>query len=234
MSQRALIVDDDASIRRVVKRMLEKLAFTVELASCAAEATAAAGTQRFALVLLDMQLPDLDGCLAAVAIRVAAGSPGPAIVIMSGGMAPGTHERALAAGARGCLAKPFTLDALRAVVTESTAGSLRPAPSEDPDPTALLETAAGDDEMLARLVETFLRDAEKHVAALVLARASDDTTAARRRLHQLLGAAGMVGATNLAAMARKLHDDATDAPTVEALAAELTRVASSLRALCDR
>src|SRR5205085_113461 len=102
----------------------------------------------------------------------------------------------------------------------------------DPDPAPLMEAAGGDRALFARLVETFLRDADKHVTSFRAATETGDAHAARRRMHQLFGAAAMVGAPGLAAIARNLHDGSSDA-SLPALEAELARVTSSLRALLD-
>ena len=77
-----LIVDDHAGFRKVARRMLESSGFVVEEAATGAEAIALTSSERPDLVLLDIQLPDIDGF--EVARRLDATAPPPIVVLTSG------------------------------------------------------------------------------------------------------------------------------------------------------
>jgi DNA-binding NarL/FixJ family response regulator len=99
-----LVVDDHAGFRRAVRALLEAEGFSVVgEAGGGADALAAAAALRPAIVLLDVQLPDLDGI--AVAERLAAAPNPPAVVLTSGRDARTFGTRLAAAPARGFLAK---------------------------------------------------------------------------------------------------------------------------------
>jgi HPt (histidine-containing phosphotransfer) domain-containing protein len=143
---------------------------------------------------------------------------------------------ATAAGARTFLMKPFTLAALRAALSDGPAAlnDVAALAASDFDPSSLLDAAGGDRSVLTRFVDVFLRDAEAHVSAVLGARERGDRDVERRRMHQLVGAAGMVGARRLSAMARALESAQPDAPTLDDLRAELAAVGRSLRSLANR
>jgi two-component system, NarL family, nitrate/nitrite response regulator NarL len=101
-----LIVDDHDGFRRFVRGMLEAAGFTVTEAATGAEATHAARTVRPGLVLLDIQLPDVDGF--EVARRLAAdpaGGPAPVVVLTSTREASDYGGRIAASPAAGFLPK---------------------------------------------------------------------------------------------------------------------------------
>src|SRR3954454_17090314 len=77
----ALIVDDHASFRRVARRLMDAAGFEAAEAATGAAALAASGAARYDLVLLDVQLPDLDGF--DVARRLAAAECPPPVVLTS-------------------------------------------------------------------------------------------------------------------------------------------------------
>jgi DNA-binding NarL/FixJ family response regulator len=99
-----LVVDDHAEFRRSARALLEAEGFSVVgEAGGGIDALAAVAALRPAIVLLDVQLPDLDGI--AVAERLAAGPDPPAVVLTSGRDARAFGDRLVAAPARGFVAK---------------------------------------------------------------------------------------------------------------------------------
>jgi DNA-binding NarL/FixJ family response regulator len=104
MSQRVLIVDDHAGFRSIARRLLEAGGYEVigEAADGSA-AIRAAHDLHPDLVLLDIQLPDIDGCQ--VAIRLLAADSPPAVVLVSSRDAADYGPRLTSCGARGFVAK---------------------------------------------------------------------------------------------------------------------------------
>jgi CheY-like chemotaxis protein len=119
---RALVVEDNAVNQEMARAMLDMLGFEVLTAANGLEGVNAAATHpELALILMDCQMPVMDGLAAARAIRAAepAGCHVP-IVALTGNAMPGDREACVAAGMDDYLAKPFSLTALRATIDRWT------------------------------------------------------------------------------------------------------------------
>jgi CheY-like chemotaxis protein len=99
----ALIVDDHSGFREMIRKMLESSGFTVAEAVNGADATRAAFVIRPSLVLLDIQLPDVDGF--EVARRLCSGEDGPVVVLTSSREASDYGGRVAASPAAGFVPK---------------------------------------------------------------------------------------------------------------------------------
>jgi CheY-like chemotaxis protein len=117
MRQRILLVEDNVVNQRVASRMLQRLGLQADVASNGVEAVSAVEAQEYALVLMDCQMPEMDGYQAAGAIRrlstIARNVP---IVAMTANAMQGDRERCLAAGMDDYMTKPLTLDALQGML----------------------------------------------------------------------------------------------------------------------
>ncbi len=130
------------------------------------------------------------------------------IIAMTAGARHEDRERCLAEGMDSYLAKPVSKDALLALVARSITHTARPAgnaaskPVLDPqiiDRLERLGDATGED-LMGQLTELFLSDADLRVAELRDALAAGDAGGASEAAHTLSGAAGNLGATDLAAL----------------------------------
>ena len=112
---RALVVEDNAVNQEMARAMLDMLGFEVVTASNGREGVAAAAANPdLVLILMDCQMPVMDGLAAARAIRAAEGDGRRVpIVALTGNAMPGDREACVAAGMDDYLAKPFSLTALR-------------------------------------------------------------------------------------------------------------------------
>ncbi len=115
---RVLVVDDDEEIRRLIATALTDATYDVRSASGGAEALAQVRRERPHLVLLDVNMPNVNGWDVLAELRAAVGPETPVVVMTAGFMA---QDRALASGAQGYMAKPFDLDDLLSIV-EAHAG----------------------------------------------------------------------------------------------------------------
>jgi CheY-like chemotaxis protein len=119
---RALVVEDNAVNQEMARAMLDMLGFQVLTASNGMEGVlAAASNPDLVLILMDCQMPVMDGLAAARAIRAAEpdGARVP-IVALTGNAMPGDREACVAAGMDDYLAKPFSLTALRTMLDRWT------------------------------------------------------------------------------------------------------------------
>jgi len=122
-----LVVDDNAINQRVATRSLQKLGCRVETAQNGREALDAAARTSFALILMDCQMPEMDGYAATRALRAREGTgPRTPIVAMTAGARAEDREACLASGMDDYLSKPFALDDLRRVVARWAVLAVRP------------------------------------------------------------------------------------------------------------
>jgi CheY-like chemotaxis protein len=118
-SLRILLAEDNAVNQRVAVRMLERDGHEVSVVADGAEAVAASECVRFDAILMDLQMPGMDGLEATRAIRRAEARTGAhvPIVAMTAHAMAGDRERCLAAGMDGYLTKPISLSELRAALS---------------------------------------------------------------------------------------------------------------------
>jgi CheY-like chemotaxis protein len=205
--------------------MLANLGFDVDVVTDGAEAVEAAIRTPYQAILLDCQIPVLDGYRTATEIRRRqAGSRRTPIIAVTATPMRSGQERCLDAGMDDYLAKPYTLKALAAVLVRWTPDrslrtgvldhakpgpSIHPEPSEatdairpvlDPAVVGRLEhlgSAAGED-LFGQLTALFLADARVRVATLRQALDREDAAAVSRAAHMLSGASANLGAAELA------------------------------------
>ena len=117
---RVLVVDDDRGVRQMITEVLGAEGYIVEPATDGDEAITSARREPPHLILLDVNMPRVDGWQVLEELRATAG-PQTSVVVMTAGF--DAQDRALASGAQGYLAKPFDLDDLISTV-EAHAGLL--------------------------------------------------------------------------------------------------------------
>ena len=110
---RILVVEDNAVNRKIAVLMLERLGYVVASVHNGCEAVDAAAGSAYDLILMDCQMPEMDGYQAAVEIRraEAAGQRVPIVALTAHAMA-GDREKCLDSGMDDYIAKPYTLDTL--------------------------------------------------------------------------------------------------------------------------
>ncbi len=233
---RLLLVEDNPINQALALAQLDGLGFEIELANNGAEALAACERADFELILMDCQMPVMDGFEASRRILAARnGRKAIPIVAMTANAMPGDRERCLEAGMVDFLAKPYRLSALLAIVArwvdlpgaaigEAVPG---PAPAADlPAPAlpAILELAVLDalaaghssgTDLLRKLAELFRGEGRKQLDSLHQTWRSGDRVTATRAAHTLKSSSAALGALRLSELCRQiehaLRADATDA-----------------------
>ena len=223
---RILMVEDDAINQLVAMSALKRAGYAGEVASTGAEALAACERERFDLVFMDINLPDMNGIEVAQEIRRRESGDGrrTPIVAMTARTAGNDLERFLAAGMDDHLPKPVDLDALAKAVEHWVSGETGGAPVEDPadatvgpspangavvipiptpdgpvlDRAQLEEACMGDPDLRRTLVQTFLSDVRRRVAHLGGRLAAGDSRAVEFEAHGLKGMCGAIGAVRCA------------------------------------
>jgi PAS domain S-box-containing protein len=204
---RVLLVEDNAISAEVAMDLLQDAGLLVDLARDGAEAIAMARSAGYDLVLMDMQLPHVDGVQATRAIRAVAGREKLPVIALTADVLPAARERCIAAGMNDVLAKPMRPAALYALLHEWLGGAPSPRSHGSADCASLasIASAAGMDS--ARVNEFSGREASylRLLASLVVhyrefvgrfeeKLRSGELESARLEAHALKGAAATLGA----------------------------------------
>jgi CheY-like chemotaxis protein/HPt (histidine-containing phosphotransfer) domain-containing protein len=244
-----LVAEDNPVNQLVVLEQLASLGFEATAVSNGLEALAALEEKPYDLVLMDCQMPELDGYETTLRMRRREGERWrvPVIALTAHAM-QGDREKCLVAGMNDYISKPFRVETLRQIIQRwlapgATASADTPAPEAPPaaaavDPEALeriraLGRAAGRD-LLRQLVETF--SSRPHLEELREAMAAGDRKSLELRAHSLKGSAGTLGAQRLADLCAELEHGARSAspepfvPQIDALEEEYRRVLAELQA----
>ncbi len=209
---RVLVVDDNAVNLRVATLMLRRMGYQVDEAGDGEAAVAAAGGSRYDAILMDCEMPVMDGYAAAAAIRRLGDGFGQVpIVALTASVMRADVERALAAGMDSHVAKPIDPAKLEAVMAQLPGPPVRqdtPA-AVDVDAFAGLLDAVGR-EQLEAVLTAFLEELDADQKAIARAVVEGDLDAARRTAHTLKGAAATLGAVQLADVAAGIESAARD------------------------
>jgi signal transduction histidine kinase/CheY-like chemotaxis protein len=240
---RVLLAEDNLVNQRLVVTMLEKRRHSVVVVADGREAIVALEGERFDVVLMDMQMPKMDGFQAATEIRkreIGSGRHVPIVALTAFAMRD-DRERCLNAGTDAYLAKPFsaaelmeTIERLLVVPVVQEAPVAAVPGNQTFDRPALLARLDGDQSALEEIVAAFLEDCPRLVDSLresVRARSAQALSAAA---HALNGALSAVSADRAAEVARKLEQMGREGnisgvePIQDALEAELAALRPAL------
>lgn len=206
-SLRVLLAEDNQLNQAFLLCFLQNEGHCAALARDGREALELLARERFDLVLMDVQMPGIDGLEATRRIREGAVQNVPAdipIVALTAYAMPGDKERFLAAGMDGYISKPVSLTALQAEMARVLAE--RGAPGGTPpavDIRSLVSECVYSDELVAQLFAAF---AEEGRSCLVqLDTAGGDPSRLARIAHSLANSAGAIRAGRLLAAARDLE-----------------------------
>jgi PAS domain S-box-containing protein len=244
-----LLVEDNAINQRVAQRFLERLGCRVEIASDGALGVEAYRTGKFDLILMDMQMPVMDGIEATQRIReIEGGSSHIPIVALTANAMMGQLERCLAAGMDDYLTKPLDIQRLEdtlerflkarsAAPAEFISDAVEEAPQAMTDSmlTRLREIADGDTEFMQELVATFASAGVETIGELRSASQANDIAALGRAAHKLKGACANLFIEPLATYALELESQAKEKKSanwqehVDRIATEFERVSRVLQ-----
>jgi signal transduction histidine kinase/DNA-binding response OmpR family regulator len=211
---RVLLAEDNLVNQQVAVAMLVKRGHTIDAVSNGREAVEAVRQRSYDVVLMDIQMPEMDGFEATAAIRALPGGGGIPIIALTAHALSGERENCLARGMTGYLAKPFKSHELFALV-EGSSDRARPTPvpeaAEAPPPVDLEAfrntlREAGAEEAVDSILDTFSRQAPDRIATLVAAVAGRQAADTVRAAHTLRGAAGTIGANRLAEILERIEE----------------------------
>jgi signal transduction histidine kinase/DNA-binding response OmpR family regulator len=244
--RRILLVEDNLVNQRVARKILTLAGHEVEIAGNGREALATLAASPFDVVLMDVQMPEMDGLAATRALRrLPHGARLPIIAMTAHAMA-GDRERCLEAGMDDYVAKPLDSERLLEAVgrwagsaARRPAPPLAPAAAEPPAPAWDLPTlraqTGDDDAFVAEIVDVFLVDVAGQLARLDRACGTGDRAELAGVAHALKGACAQLRAPAAARAAAALEAAAPRGAEEElaeacgALDRELARLVEVLR-----
>jgi CheY-like chemotaxis protein/HPt (histidine-containing phosphotransfer) domain-containing protein len=220
---RILLAEDNATNQKLALRLLARMGYRADLAANGLEAVQALERQTYDVVLMDLQMPEMDGLEATRQIHQRwPGEQHPYVIAMTANTMEGDQEMCLAAGMDDYISKPIRVEALVEALERSSAnvqvrranqaGVELETPAVRPqaylDPAALdnlRDTAGGDPTFLAELIDTFLEDAPQLLDDLRQALAEKNPASVRLAAHSLKSNGAEFGATTFADLCLQLE-----------------------------
>jgi signal transduction histidine kinase/DNA-binding response OmpR family regulator len=200
---RILLAEDNAVNQNLAVRLLKKRGHSVVVAGNGLEAVAAAEREPFDLVLMDVQMPEMDGMEATRVLRAREGVAGRRlpIVALTAHAMKGDRERCLEAGMDGYVTKPIQPQELWQAIDSLVSPCAGPAANGPAaggaavlDLAAVRKRVEGDNELLRELVELFRQDCPRMLDAIGAAVAASDAQQLERAAHVLKGSVSVFGA----------------------------------------
>jgi CheY-like chemotaxis protein len=260
---RVLLAEDNPVNQRLARTILEKQGHTVVLAHNGREALARAQAETFDIVLMDVQMPEMDGLAATAAIReieTRTGAHLPIVGVTAHAM-KGDRERCLAGGMDGYVSKPIRPVALFAAIDEVTAGKAPAAPPAEKAPeekvpaekvaaekvatgevldeAGLVALVSSDGQLLKELAGLFLEDSPLRLSEIRTALETSDFVSLRMAAHTLKGSAGSLYGQRTADIALRIEQAAEEGNIAQArdvfpaLSEEVVKLQQALTRLAE-
>ena len=245
-----MVVEDNPVNQRVAARILEKAGFVVDVAGNGGDALIAVAAASYSAILMDCQMPEMDGFEATMELRLREepGQHTPIIAMTAGAMAD-DRDKCLAAGMDDYISKPVNAQELRSLVARWVGGVPSDEPRRDqpqPAPRGRLNeaTLVGLRELgaehLCSLITLFIEDGGERTVRLRRVLEQGDRVELRKTAHSLKGSALSFGASELAALCARLESQAGvaadarfEAMLVTAVEVEFAQVCHELRERSD-
>lgn len=244
MSCPILLVEDYLPNQEVARLHLEAAGYTVDIASDGVAALEHCDTKEYSLVLMDIQMPVMDGFEATRRLRRRSGWTERVVIL---GLSANADEKSrmecMAAGMNGLVTKPLRREAFLSEVAQRLSGTpqechcVQPTPQREPkslpmDYPLAVEEFAGDKPLLDSVVVGFLAMARKQLADIKGFISTGDAAAIGREAHKIKGAAANLTAMQLSEAAKVVEErgKSGDLPGIDDLFA---RLETELNRLCD-
>jgi signal transduction histidine kinase/CheY-like chemotaxis protein len=219
-----LLAEDNVINQKVALLMMERIGIRADLAANGREVLEALRRQDYDIILMDVQMPEMDGEEATMIIRQQNPSgKRPYIIALTANALPGDRERLIALGMDDYLPKPMKIQELVGALNSFAAGravapkqtveprSVVDASGLDMDSLERLKASLGDggDAMLMELLQEYVKDAESLMADILSALSRNDANGVRKAAHTLKSTSNQMGANRLGAMMREIEVDAS-------------------------
>ena len=208
-----LLAEDNVVNQEVAATMLRKRGHDVDVVGDGRAAVEAAAAKKYDVVLMDIQMPEMDGFQATHHIRATPAGRDLNIIALTAHALGGEREKCLAQGMNDYLTKPFKAHELFAVVEGRAEGSTAAPPVSSPSHDAPVDLdafrremrAAGVEEAVDAILDTFVQSASDRIAALAAALVAGGAAEIERAAHAFKSSAGTIGAKRLAELLQQVE-----------------------------
>ncbi|NJD36518.1 MAG: response regulator [Betaproteobacteria bacterium] len=208
-----LVAEDNTVNQKVVQQLLAHLGYRADVVASGGEVRDALDRQNYDVILMDVQMPEMDGLEATRRLKARFGATAPKVIAMTASAMLGDRERCLAAGMDTYVSKPVELDQVRAVLIAVSQGTEAQPPdaAEDADDDVpvidqrrienLLELQDEQQPpLVADIIELFFADSPRHLETLAEAIRNGDAPRLESAAHRYLS-----GIENLGARRMRTH-----------------------------
>jgi CheY-like chemotaxis protein/HPt (histidine-containing phosphotransfer) domain-containing protein len=247
---RILLAEDNTVNQRLALRQLKKLGYNADAVANGREVLEALQRVPYDVILMDCQMPEVDGYEAARRIRQGARGGAPYIIALTANALVGDRNRCLSAGMNDYLPKPLDLPGLEGVLQRALLKLQRQVRPEDSEGEECLDPAViaglkelrqpGEPDPLRELAELFVKDSRPRLARMEEAIAGKERLGLASAGHTLKGSANNLGARHLAGLCGGLEKAGTEGDFAEAanilleLKREFQRVERALKAELEK
>jgi PAS domain S-box-containing protein len=255
---RVLVAEDNAVNQKIALRQLKKLGYSADAVANGGEAVDAVRRIPYDIILMDCQMPEMDGFEATRRIRLFEtdhprhSRPPVYIIAMTANALEGNRDVCFSAGMDDYVSKPVKLPELQAVLARAPQSHIDARPTQTPPPIAATAPAAStaeviepstlsslralgdseEDNVLGELAGLFLRDMPAKLSQIRSAIDQVNPTALRECAHSLKGSASNLGARRLATLCARLETLARE-PSLAEAASSLPQLAEEFERVCD-
>ncbi len=251
---RLLVAEDNLVNQKVAILALGRMGYETDVVSDGAQAVAAFRQGTYACILMDCQMPEMDGYQAAAEIRrIENGNGHVPIVAMTAHAMKGDRDKCLSAGMDEYASKPLKPRELQVILDRLLETASEDMTTDDSHTLTIVETSEclpppldqtvldtlrswrqpGGPDPVAELTVAFVEDATERIGKLREALSSGDDVSARKAAHSLKGMSGAIGANHLSTLSSEIEHAQTstiDAELVRGVEQEFARVQRALAA----
>ena len=194
-----LVAEDNTVNQKVVQQLLAHLGYRADVVANGVEVLDALERQNYDVVLMDVQMPEMDGLEATRRLRARFGDASPRVIAMTANAMPGDREKCLAAGMDSYVSKPVELDDVRSVLVAVA----RPASTVAEDTATVIDRRRIDqllelqDEnnptLVADIIQLFINDSPKHLQNIARAVTNKNTEELLSASHRFLSSIENLG-----------------------------------------
>ncbi|GAB4227185.1 MAG: hypothetical protein Kow00121_55790 [Elainellaceae cyanobacterium] len=242
---RILLAEDHLVNQKVALLMLERMGYRADVAANGLEVLQALDRQPYDVVLMDVQMPEMDGLEASRQIcQKWDADSRPRLIAMTANAMQGDREECLVAGMNDYISKPIQIEALERVLcscelpknvtsaacselptlaADAVLAKIEATPVLDLQALQVVQNMIGDQSAFVMLIDCYLTESSKLVQAIVDAADVANTQALRQAAHSLKSSSASLGATHVAQLCRTLEERG-HAGNLADIAAEIARL----------
>jgi PAS domain S-box-containing protein len=218
---RVLLVEDNDINRLYANSIMKTWECSIDVAENGYVAVEKVKNTAFDVVLMDIQMPVMDGFEATKAIRLSDGNRrNVPIVALTANATRKDIEKCLAAGMNDCIAKPFTPeDLFRALVKHAPGSAVDKKEFESVDLAYLKKVSSNDEQFMSDMVSSFLDSMPRSVAEIRVHTQSGDWSSLAKAVHKIKPSLSLMGLTQTRETAVRIEHDALELVDLDKLAA---------------